>query len=94
MELKLTKTQKKHIDSVRWLFSEDLKDRQSGRTMLLAYVYIERAMGGIRTRIHDHTGFDHASAYVLTRYIEDIIKENNLPLKIKRSTMELLLEKN
>lgn len=97
LNFKLTKEQKKHLKSIQWLLSSKPKDRRSGRSMLLAYVYILEALNQKEYRkieIIDHPFivYGDLAKYTnkfLANYINEIIKENNLPLQIKWSTLRL-----
>ncbi len=42
--IELTEVESKHIESIRWLFSDEHEDRASGRTTVLSIVMIERAL--------------------------------------------------
>lgn len=86
MKIKLTKEQKKHIESIRWLYSAP---RCSGRTTLLAYVLIECVMEtGEKMRIIDHHSSRQADMY-LASIIHNLIQENELPLKIDNNGLYL-----
>ena len=52
MEINLTKLQKKHFDSIKWLFDEK---RAEGKTYLLAIIFIQKALRtGMWVRPMDH----------------------------------------
>lgn len=87
--IKLNKEQTKHFKSIWWLFSEDIKDRRTGRTTLLAYVYIMKAMDGGKVYIHDHFGHNSVTYSVLAREIDKMIRDNKLPLKMNFNSLTL-----
>jgi hypothetical protein len=95
IKLQFTPIQKKHLKSIEWLFSEG--NRAEGRTTLLAYIYIQKALKGYRITIIDHSFITLETGYPGNRYlakkIEDIIHDNNLPLEIEKTTFILKLKK-
>ena len=95
-QFKLTPEQRKHLNSIEWLFSED--NRQQGRSFLLAYIFIAEALKGKTIKIVDHAYITHGGTFIMSKHladrIDEIIKNNHLPLKIDWSTLELKLIKN
>ena len=92
-EIKLTinKEQRKHLESIQWLFSEG--NRQQGRSLLLAYVYINEALKGREVVIIDHAYVTSGTGYFgnkrLAEMIWKIIRKNELPLEIIWSRLVL-----
>lgn len=81
MAIKLTTEQKKHIDSIRWLFKGAFG---SGRTTLLAYVLIETVLEtGQTMRIQDHHPSKMADLR-LAGTIDQIIQREKLPLMVNK----------
>jgi len=95
--MKWTKKQKKHFDSILWLFDD--KNRQEGRSTVLAWVYIAMAMAGREVNVIDHmyiTDSNILANRYLAEIIGSIILEDNLPLEIeteKRMGKIILKEK-
>ncbi len=93
-KFKITKEQKKHLKSITWLFNDN--NRREGRGLLLAYVYIQEALKGNKVTIIDHAYITTSAGYranrMLADYIETIIKDNELPLKINETNLTLYLK--
>lgn len=92
----LTKEQRKHFETLLWLYDEG-GNRRTGRTTLIAYALIVSVLKDKRTRrIVDHFNSRRADIDVLLPIIFETIKQNRLPLKIFYPTLELayLKEKN
>lgn len=95
--MKWTKKQKKHFDSILWLFDD--KNRQEGRSTVLAWVYIALAMEGNEVNVIDHLYITHSNR-LANRYLMDIIlsiiSEDNLPLEIETNKRmgEIILKRN
>ncbi len=91
---KITTEQKKHLKSIQWLLGDK---RGSGRTELLAYIYIIKALEGKRVRMIDHAFITSDGGYkankMLADYVTHFITENELPLKIEWSTLILSINK-
>ena len=88
MKIKLTKEQKKHLKSIQWLL-DPICNRRSGRTTLLAYVLIDIVLSTKMTvTLKDHYP-NRMADLVLKKTVEQIIQENELPLKINHSCLEL-----
>lgn len=97
IKFKLTKIQKKHFKSIQWLLSEDISDRRSGRSFLLASLYIDHVLKNkLEIKIIDHayitTGAGYRANKMLTTYIEEIIKINDLPIKIDHTVLTMKYE--
>ena len=91
INIELTKKQKKYLEAFLWLYNEDIKNRRTGRTTLIAYALIVSVLKDKRTRrITDHLNILIADYEILKPRIERIIEENNLPLKVIHSTLELV----
>jgi hypothetical protein len=88
----LTKVQLKHYSSIRWLLDDGEpkklmdgeeflgfipKNRQSGRSMLMAIIFINMAMErpGEMIRVFDHTGEPKADQNMMFR-IQEILKND------------------
>jgi len=90
INIKLTTIQKKHLKTLLWLYDENINNRQTGRTTLIAYALIVSVLKDHRTRkIVDHLNLVIADVKILKPIIVRIIEENNLPLKVIHSTIEL-----
>ena len=52
----LTEYQKKHLSSIEWLISDSRKDRASGRSYVLAFAFIKKALRqkGSYVKVFDH----------------------------------------
>ena len=77
---KPTKTQKKYFKAIEWLLSNDLKDRRSGRTTLMAYIFIKMAINNPRTKIYlfDHYGLPISTKISLIPSIKNLLGEEML----------------
>ncbi len=77
---KPTKRQKEFLPAIKWLLSDEMEDRQSGRTTLMAYVFILKAIKnpGKRIYLFDHFGGSLATKRVLMTNIEMILGESLL----------------
>ncbi len=91
MKFTITKEQRKHLKSIQWLLGEN--NRQQGRSLLLAFVYVTEALKGRTIKIIDHayitTGAGHWANKMLADEIQRIIEMDKIPLKIIWSTLEL-----
>ena len=86
IKFKLTKEQKKHLNSILWLYQGA---RATGRTTMLAYVLIDTVLKtGQHLRILDHHPSVRADRN-LAEIIDQIIKMEKLPLKISHLDLTL-----
>lgn len=85
----LNTKQKKHLKSIQWLYGDD---RGSGRTTLLAYVFIDKVLStGEPMRIVDH--HPHIRSNInLADIIESAIHEHTLPLEVLRHDLILKIK--
>lgn len=74
LDFKLSKVQKKHHKSIRWLLFDG---ERLGRTSLLAFVYIEKALKnpGEWIKVRDHYPFKESDSMLLNVILMKI-KEN------------------
>ena len=65
--IKLTKTQEKHFEAIKWLLTENY--RAEGRSYLMSYIFIEEALEypGRSIRIFDHYPTEESKGHLMTR---------------------------
>lgn len=93
---KLTPLQEKHLESIRWLISHRNSDRRHGRTFVLAYALLLEALDTPNEiNIIDHTVWSISrdnhkiGRMVLLPLIQEIILENDLPIRISKSNLTI-----
>ena len=75
--MKLSLLQKKHLDTVRWLLNDsDNSNWRTGRSTLMAWVFIEKAvqLRSFWVQVYDHTRHPMADKQLLT-LIEEICEK-------------------
>jgi uncharacterized protein YwgA len=87
----INKKAKKHLKSIEWLFDSG-EFTGNGRTRLLIYVFIKKAMENGIVRIMDHDIYGEMDTYLAIR-IKAIVKDLELPLKINMKTLIMTLKK-
>jgi hypothetical protein len=74
--MRLTQKQKEFLPAIRWLISDTLHDRATGRSLLLAYAFIQEAMknSGRNIPIWNHHP-EFQSRVTMSRIIYQLWKE-------------------
>ena len=64
--IQLTQLQQRHYESVKWLINDNLSNRRSGRTFLMAYILLEQGIDNVGTWVSVQ---DHFAGAIATRRV-------------------------
>lgn len=99
MKLKLTQKQLDSLETIKWLFSDNPPDRGAGRTTLLAYYFITKAIeSGKPVEIFDHFMPSHyvSSAKsimpVMVKMLTDYFTDYNYEYNMVHNTISVSLK--
>jgi len=95
----LTKEQAKHFESIKWLYSNKMKDRASGRTTLVLLTLIDEAVTRLGQRVYlRNYGIKEGrgSSYTINQLhhlLDKVLDDRAYDYKFRTSDMSLIVDR-